>query len=226
MTSPVSTTSLNQHAAEFDGAVADAIEAFPSARLIQRVQDGSVTITHYHQILVTLFPQTYDGPYSIALAAARCSWEHEAAKEYLIAHAAEEHSHWRWALDDLASTGYRGPNPRDLFPHPSCEAYLSFVERVSERVPYARLATASVLEGIAAAFGERYGRQLLQTLKLKPEQATFFLRHSETDQVHREEIAEAIASTPMTPHEWAWMKYVATIAGKFYRAMYDHEAFI
>src|SRR5205809_7331389 len=168
----------------FEAAVRSSIASFPTSRLIRRLESGTATLSHYHAILLTVFHQTYSGPYNMALAAHRCSWRHEKAKEYLLRHAIEEQSHWRWVLDDLRATGYTGADPRTLFPHPSCEAYVSFAERVSEQAPYARLATNSVLEGIAAEFGGRFGAMLISQLGLESHQVSFFINHGETDKAH------------------------------------------
>ena len=209
----------------FDGAVKAQIAAFPSARLIRRVEAGSVTMAHYHAILRTLFHQSYHGPYNMALAAVRCAWRHEAAKEFLLKHAEEESAHWRWVIDDLRATGYVGPSPRDELPHPTCEAYVSFAERVSEQAPYARLATNSVLEGIAAVCGGPYGKKLVTQLGLGKDQVTFFLNHAETDKEHVPEIEATIRACRYSDEEWRWMIHAANVAGQFYREMYDHEAF-
>lgn len=209
----------------FEQTVAEQIDRFQSARLIQRTSNGAVTNQHYHAILRTLFHQSYTGPYNLALAAVRCSWRHGPAKEYLLRHAEEESSHWRWIIDDLRASGDEGPDPRDEFPHPTCEAYISFAERVSEQAPYARLATARVLEGIAAVCGGVYGRKLVSTLGLRKEQVTFFLNHAETDLKHVPEIEQTIQACDLSEEEWRWMIHTAKVAGQFYRAMYDHEAF-
>jgi len=86
----------------FETSVVAAIEAFPSARLLQLVNAGRADMRHYHAILSTLFHQTYSGPYTFARAAVNCDWRHELAKEYLLRHAEEERTHWRWVLDDLS----------------------------------------------------------------------------------------------------------------------------
>ncbi len=210
---------------EFETTVSAAIAAFPTSRLIQRIEKGTATLAHYHAILLTVFHQTYLGPYNMALAAHRCSWRHEKAKEYLLRHAIEEQSHWRWVLDDLRATGYGGPDPRTLFPHITCEAYVSFAERVSEQAPYARLATNSVLEGIAAEFGGRFGALLIRQLGLKRDQVSFFINHGDTDKAHVPEIRGVIADCTLNPIEWGWMHRTAAVAGAYYRGMYDHEAF-
>jgi heme oxygenase len=155
-----------------------------------------------------------------------CQWRHEAAKEYLLQHAEEERVHWRWVLNDLAATGYMGSNPRAHPPHASCQAFLGLLYYISEEAPVARLAIAAVLEGIGARHGGTYGRKLLDALQLKPEQASFFLSHGETDKTHTVELRQAIAGCTLTLADWEWMKHAASAAGAFYRAIYDHDAYI
>lgn len=209
----------------FSQAVEEAIEAFPRNRLCQRVDDGSLEMKHYHAILTTIFHQTYSGPYTFARAAVNCSWRHEAAKDYLLRHADEERTHWRWVLDDLAATEYGGPSPRHGFPHPTCQAYLGLNYFVAEEMPVARLAIAAVLEGIGACYGGGYAGRLVQQLRLGKHQTTFFASHGETDKVHIAEVHKVIDQCELTPDEWGWMVHAVRTAGQFYRAMYDHEAF-
>jgi hypothetical protein len=201
------------------------IAQFEQAALLRHVRAGTVRLEHYHAILTTVFHQTRDGPYAFALAAAHCSWRHVAAKEYLLQHAEEERTHWRWVLDDLASTGYRGPDCVTLPIHPTTERYLGFLRDISEHTPLGRLAAAAVLEGIGATFGGQYGRRLLTLLGLEPTQATFFTSHGETDKVHTEELWQILRACELDSSEWLELEAAARLTGTYYRAMYDHEAF-
>jgi hypothetical protein len=211
--------------AHFERTVATAVQSFPTARLLQLADAGQVEMRHYHAILCCLFHQTYSGPYTFALAAVNCDWRHEVAKEYLLRHAEEERTHWRWVLDDLRSTGYTGPNLRNELPHYTTQAYLGLNHYIAEHTPIARLATASVLEGIGAAHGGIYGRKIVQQLKLQKSQASFFLSHAETDIVHTAELSDVLGASQLSDDEWRWMSHAAETAGRFYRAIYDHEAF-
>jgi hypothetical protein len=211
--------------AHFERAVAAAIQNFPTSRLLQRADAGKVEMKHYHAILCCLFHQTYSSPYTFARAAVNCEWRHEVAKEYLLRHAEEERTHWRWVLDDLKSTGYAGHDLRNAPPHYTTQAYLGLNYYIAEHTPIARLAIAAVLEGIGAAHGGVYGRKIVQQLKLQKSQASFFLSHAETDIVHTAELNEVLAASELTADEWAWMAHSAETAGRFYRAIYDHEAF-
>ena len=210
----------------FERTVAAAIEEFPRGRLLQRADSGNVEMKHYHAILSTLFHQTYSGPYTFAKAAANCSWRQETAKEYLLRHAEEERTHWRWILDDLQATGYAGPDLRKEPPHYSAQAYVGLNYYIAEHVPVARLATAAVLEGIGATHGGIYGKKVLMALNLQKSQASFFLSHAETDLVHIAELNDVIAASDLTADEWRWMTHAAEMAGRFYRGMYDHEGFV
>ena len=203
----------------------NAIGAFPNARVICHMLDGTVTLDHYKTLLLTIFHQTRSGPYTFATAASNCSWKHKTAKEYLLRHALEESNHWEWILDDLKSIGYRATDPREHFPHATCEGYVGFNERVALRFPLARLAIAAVLEGIGAQHGGTYGRKLVEALKLSPKSCTFFLSHGETDKEHSAEIDRLLESCDLSNQEWAWMAHAAKTAGHLYRAMYDHEGY-
>ena len=216
---------INANAEKFHIAVATQITNFKQAVLIQRLMSGEVTMENYHTILTTIFHQTYSSPYTFAEAAANCSWHHSKAKEYLLTHAEEERTHWRWVLDDLKNSHYKGDDPRLFFPHPSTEAYISFNERVAKRMPIARLAIACVLEGIGGQLGNSYGKKLVQILGLTKEQTSFFLSHGETDKHHMHELAEVINGSELSPEEWGWMTQAATVAGQLYSNMYSHEGF-
>ena len=201
------------------------IDLFTQTALVMKVAAGKVTMADYHAILTILFHQTRSGPYTFAKAGAHCSWKHAAAKEYLVAHANEELIHWQWLLGDLRNTGYQGPDPTTLFPHPTCAAYASFNEYIATTQPAARLAIATVLEGIGAKHGANYGKKLLQALGLGVEGARFFLSHGETDKAHIEDLRDVIDKCDLNPEEWGWMTHAAQVGGALYRGMYDHEAF-
>jgi len=210
---------------KFNVVVEDQIARFTEVRLLKRLDQGNLYLSHYHVVLTTLFHQTYSSPYTFARAAVNCDWRHAAAKEYLLQHAEEERAHWRWVLDDLGATDYAGLDPRTQPPHTSCQAYIGLNYYIAEEVPVARLAIAAVLEGIGSRFGGMYGKKLLQVLRLKPSQASFFLSHGETDKAHSEELRKIIAQSDFTPQEWTWMNHAALAAGQLYRGMYDHEGY-
>src|SRR5206468_3604298 len=99
---------------------------FPANNVCKLIDSGNFTLKHYHDILLMIFHQTFTTPAMLALAAAHCPPKYYKARDYLIKHAEEEKMHWTWVLNDLSTTGYNGPDPRQLFPKPACQAYIAF----------------------------------------------------------------------------------------------------
>lgn len=208
---------------DFRDVVNRQVAIFRETQVARLIDNEEFTIQHYHTLLLTIFHQTYSSPYTFAKAAVHCPWQHEAAKEYLLTHAAEEMTHWRWVISDLQATGYTGPDPRELMPRPACQAFIGLNHYVAEQAPVARLAIASVLEGIGCEFGSTYGAKAIKQLGLRPDQASFYLQHGETDKVHSVDLESLISSLQMSDREWDWMTYAAGAGGALYRDMYGNQ---
>ncbi len=202
--------------------VAFQVEKFKGNALFGKLEAGTLTRADYQRLLLTIFHQTYEGPYTFAQAGVACPWRLLGLKEYLLHHAEEEKSHWKWVVGDLQELGYDGPDPRDRLPEPPTLAYVAFNHFVAQRHPPARIAVATVLEAIGAELGGPYGRATVKQLGLRPNQVTFFLAHGSTDKEHIEDLWEVIGAAPLEPEEWRWMIYAAEQAGRLYAAMFDH----
>lgn len=201
------------------------VRQFPDNAICRRLDEGAMTMQDYHDILLMIFHQTFEGPSTFALAGAHCPPALHAARDYLMHHADEEKSHWTWVINDLRNTGYTGPDPKTLYPQPACQAYVAFNVYVALRKPVARLAVAAVLESIGANHGKAYAQKLVQHLDLKPEQASFFFGHGDTDVGHTADILAIIRSLPLTDEDWSWMHHAARTAGVLYRAMYNESLY-
>lgn len=209
---------------DFTLAVEATIDAFSQNALFDLMTRGSLKLQHYHNLLLTIFHQTYSSPYTFARAGVNCSWRNEEVKEYLIRHAEEERTHWRWVLDDLLATNYSGPSPRGQIPPAAALAYVGLNYIAAEDFPESRLAIASVLEGIGARYGGEYGAKMLAALELRNSQASFFLSHGETDKTHSSELLSVLSRCQLSNKEWGIMTGIAQRAGELYRAMYDYSA--
>jgi hypothetical protein len=152
-----------------------------SENLVSRLDAGpAVTIEHYKRLLTSLYYQTRDSSYSFALAASSTPWQHVEIKEYLLKHAWEEHSHWRWILDDLRALGSENLNFANLPATPSANTYVALNRLWATEFGPSRLAIAAVLEGFAAYAGQSLLPKLVLKLGITEKQATFFLSHSVT----------------------------------------------
>lgn len=205
----------------FRATVDAAVAAFPANRMCRRLDAGEFALADYHGLLRMLFHQTFEGPATFALAAAHCAPRHFRARDYLLAHADEEKGHWQWVLNDLRATGDTGPDPRTLLPPPACAGYVAFNVYTATRHPLARLGIAAVLEGIGATHGTKYGRRLVEHLRLEKAQASFFLGHGALDVGHVADVLAVIEASEPTAAEWAWLNHAALIGGQLYGRMYD-----
>lgn len=201
-----------------------AVAAFPDNRLCRKLDAGALTLADYQSLLRMLFHQTFEGPSTFALAAAHCAPRHQQARDYLIAHAEEEKSHWQWVINDLRATGDHGPDPRTQFAEPACAAYVAFNVYTAIRQPLARLGIAAVLEGIGAVHGTNYGQRLVTSLRLDRAHASFFLSHGALDIGHVQDVMAVIEASEPTAAEWAWLAHAARVGGLMYRRMYDEAA--
>jgi hypothetical protein len=202
----------------FLGAVTDAALGFPDNKLCRQVLSGQVTMQDFHEVLLVLFHTSSEAPNVSALAAANCPAEHDQARDYLLSHAARVKEHWRWLKADLAATGYEGPDPREIFPPPSCQSYVAFNYYVALKAPIARLAVISVMNAITSNFSQNYSTKLFQVLKLKPAQTSFFFRGSATPD---DDLTGLIRNLKLSERDWLWMSNAAKTAATLYRALYD-----
>jgi hypothetical protein len=200
-----------------------AIDEFAHNRVFSALDAGTWTVRQYRQLLLTLFYQVYQGSMSFAAAASNCPPRLTELREYMVAHAHEEIPHYQWILSDLYSTGYGGPDPKDLLPHPASLAYVSFNVNNALHMPGTRLASSIVLEGIGQRYGAWFGQQVLAKTPLKKENLSFFFAHGETDKKHIAELWDIIERSPLTSDERRWMAHASYVAGTFYRRMWDES---
>lgn len=206
---------------QFRETVDRAIEAFPQNRVCALVDQGAFALADYHKVLRMIFHQVREGPFAFALAAVNCAPHLRTAKEYLLHHADEEKLHWRWILNDLEKTGYTGDALESSVPLPASQNYISFNYYVALKMPMARLAIATVLEGIGARYGGKYASEICKLLSLTRDQTQFYAGHGNTDREHIQDLWRVIESCNLSDEEWAGMIYAAETAGRLYRCMYE-----
>ena len=197
------------------------IADFRANKVFGALECGHWTVENYHDLLLTLFYQVYQGTMSFAGAASNCPPRLAALREYLVHHANEEMMHYTWILDDLRSSGYQGPDPRSMLPPPATLAYVAFNQSNAQHWPGTRLASSIVLEGIGQEYGAWFGQRALAATGLPRDCFSFFFSHGETDKEHTVELWDILGQIDLTPDEWRWMKHASFVAGTFYRGMWD-----
>ncbi len=188
------------------------------------LRNKELKIHHLHALLNTIFHQVYMSSTSFALGGVCTDNRHHQVREYFYSHAEEEQDHWKWIIQNLRDTGYKGPDPREVFPPQVTMSYLSFATYLALKQPICRLAMGYILEGVSGALGEKYGMMAVEQLGLQTSQMTFFIQHGQLDKGHSEDILEVLQNASLTPYEWAWCVYAAECTQQFYKAMYNHAA--
>jgi len=201
-----------------------AVSEFKNNLIFKKLDQKTATMNDYHSMLLMIFHQAYNSAASFALAASNCGPKLFKARDYLIKHSGEEKDHWLWIISDLEKSGYKGADPREIFPTQESQAYLSFGYFLALTFPLGRLAMASVLEGVGGTYGKSYGQLMAEQLKLKPDQAQFFLMHGELDVGHAKEVIEVMEREEISPFEWAYLTHAAEVTGQLYKNMYDRAA--
>ncbi len=212
---------MNQ--AAFESVVAAQVEAFAQTPAYRKLRNQTLTLQDYHDVLLAILPQTLDGPVTFALAAGFVPPAYPDVRSYLLHHAEEEKLHWQWVIEDLAHTGYRGPDPLTSFPTVSAAAYVAYNYSVAMRFPVGRLAIAATLESIGARYGGDSARRLMTQLNLQPHQVRFFEGHGDTDIGHTQDILDVLQTCSLSPDDWHRMCHIAEVAGHLYRQMYTEK---
>lgn len=207
---------------QLENHIEKAIQGFEKDNLfIDKIDANELGIEYYHRILLGVFHQVFRSSSSFALASASLGERNQIAKDYLLHHAEEEKTHWVWILNDLAGTGYKGPDPRTLHPHYTTQGYFSYAMFLGSHFPMGRLCMAAVLEGISGSLGPKYGPRVMTLLKIKPEFMQFFKSHGELDQGHTQEVLEVIRKTELTDYEYWMMMGVAQNTAELYKSIYN-----
>jgi heme oxygenase len=206
---------------QFKQTVERVIGEFSENRVCEKVDHGAFALDDYQKILRMIFHQVRESSFSFALASVNCAPHLRNAKEYLLHHADEEKLHWRWVLNDLQESGYASDSVESSLPLPACQNYISFNYYVALKMPIARLAIATVLEGIGARYGGEYAAKICKLLSLTPSQTQFYAGHGNTDREHIRDLLRVIEDCELSIDEWQWMNYAAETAGRLYRVMYE-----
>lgn len=210
---------------EFKVKSAEFIEYFiKNNKILNLIDNGGLTIEHFHKLLLGLFHQVYLGSSSFALAGAMEESRRFKIREYLLHHAEEEQNHWKWIIQNLRDSGYVGKDPRELFPLLSTQSYISFAMYLAKKHPTGRLAMGYILESISGKLGVEYGVKAANLLNLTKEQMSFFVLHGELDKGHSDDILDVLKESELSSYEWAWCVYAAECTAKLYCEIYNEVA--
>jgi 3-oxoacyl-[acyl-carrier-protein] synthase-3 len=169
----------------------DRLAAVP---LIARVEQGTVTVDDYRELLVNLRQQVIEGGRWIALAASSMSIELFPVRSLLIGHAAEEHRDYQMLEDNYVSVG--GDRER-IVSQPKnigSEAFSSYMfHQAAQPDPLHLFGAMFIIEGLGSAKAAGWAKNLKECLGLDDSQVTFLAYHGENDESHYDKLRRILS---------------------------------
>lgn len=194
---------------------------FEDNRAFEALRKDQYSRTQYRNLLLMLFHQTFNGPSAFALAGGLSSPDDHEWRDYLLAHAAEEASHWKWILEDLEACGYKGEDPRLSLPPAETADYIALNYFVSLRCPPARLGIALFLESVGPRFGQTYIPMLAKQAEVDHSAMKFFASHTVTDADHEQTLVSLISNRDFEESEMKWFVFAIENAARLYKTIWD-----
>jgi 3-oxoacyl-[acyl-carrier-protein] synthase III len=172
----------------------DRLAAVP---VIARIEDGSVTVEDYRELLVNLRQQVIEGGRWIALAASSMSIELFPVRSLLIGHAAEEHRDYQLLEANFVSVG--GERERILTQPKNIgsEAFSSYMfHQAAQPDPLNLFGAMFIIEGLGAVKAAGWAKNIKETLGLDDAQVSFLAYHGENDDSHYQKL-RGVLSHPL-----------------------------
>ena len=159
------------------------------------MEDATITLDEYHELLLNLRQQVIDGGRWIALTASSMSIELSPVRSLLIRHAAEEHMDYRMLEHDFTSTG---GDPHAIANHPKnigSEAFSAFMFReAAQPDPLHLFGAMFVIEGLGACKAARWAAGIQRSLGLDDSQVRFLAYHGVNDDSHYDKLRGVLTS--------------------------------
>ena len=165
--------------------------------LIRRVEDGTVTLDDYRELLLNLRQQVVEGGRWIALAASSMSIELFPVRSLLIKHAAEEHTDYQMLEQNYVSVGgdigVMLRQPKNI----GSEAFSAFMfHQAAKPDPLDLFGAMFIIEGLGSAKAGHWAARLQEVLGLDDEQVSFLAYHGINDDSHYDKL-RMILSHPL-----------------------------
>jgi 3-oxoacyl-[acyl-carrier-protein] synthase-3 len=165
--------------------------------VVRRMEDGTITLDEYHELLLNLRQQVIEGGRWIALTASSMSIELAPVRSLLIRHAAEEHMDYRMLEHDFTSTGgdiaVMTSQPKNI----GSEAFSAFMFReASQPDPVHLFGAMFIIEGLGACKAARWARGIQRSLGLDESQVRFLAYHGLNDDSHYDKL-RGILTNPL-----------------------------
>jgi 3-oxoacyl-[acyl-carrier-protein] synthase-3 len=163
--------------------------------VIQRLENGTITVQDYKRLLVNLRQQVMEGARWIARAASNVSIDRFPMRSAFIEHAADEHKDYQMIERDYCALGGTMEEMTSTPKNVGSEALSSFMfHHASQPDPVDLLGAMFVIEGLGKRKAAEWAARLRKALRLRDDQVSFLSYHGRNDDVHFDKLRNAIAS--------------------------------
>jgi 3-oxoacyl-[acyl-carrier-protein] synthase-3 len=166
--------------------------------VIQRLENGTITVQDYKRLLVNLRQQVMEGARWIARAASNVAIDRFAMRSAFIEHAADEHKDYQMLERDYVALGGTLEEMTQTPKNVGSEALSSFMfHHASQPDPVDLLGAMFVIEGLGKRKAAEWAARLRKALRLRDDQVGFLSYHGRNDAAHFDKLRNAIASAFM-----------------------------
>jgi 3-oxoacyl-[acyl-carrier-protein] synthase-3 len=163
--------------------------------LLERLNDGSITVHDYQRLLVNLRQQVMEGARWIARAASSVSIELFEFRSMFISHAGDEHRDYQMIERDFVATGGELGEILTTPKNIGSEAFSAYMfHQAGLPDPINLIGAMFIIEGLGKMKAREWSEQLKEHLGLDDKQVTFLAYHGANDEDHYEKLREVIRS--------------------------------
>lgn len=163
--------------------------------VLQRLEDGSVTIEDYRRLLFNLRQQVVDGSPWISRAASNFDIAHFELRAAAITHAEEEHRDYLMIERDYVSVGGTLEELRAGRKNLGSEALSGYMFTYADRPnPVGLLGAMFIIEGLGAQRAAGWAARFQEVLGLADNQVYFMRYHQQADAEHTGDMEAILTS--------------------------------
>jgi 3-oxoacyl-[acyl-carrier-protein] synthase-3 len=185
--------------------------------IVMKLNQGTLTIDDYKDLLFNLRQQVIEGSRWIARAASSITPEYFPIRSAFIAHTSDEHRDFEMLERNYAAVGGNLDDIRHGRKNIGSEALSAYMLQIaSQENPFRMIGAMFIVEGLGNRIARQWGERIQKQLHLENDAVSFFLYHAESDVKHFRRLDQAIAAGILTERIVADIVKCAKVTARLY----------
>ena len=186
--------------------------------IVKKIHNGTMSLDDYKLLLMDLRQQVIDGSQWISRAASNIDIDLFELRSAFIKHTAAEHKDFKILEKNFVNLGEPLEAIQNRAKNIGSLALSSFMfQQASKSNPIDLLGSMFIIEGIGKRLASYWGQMMLEQLKLKEDQVSFFTYHGEADENHFHNLEQALNHPRMDMAIAEKIVRTAKVTAKLYR---------